>query len=228
MSVYPNIQELADTVASLNEALPQKLQDEGAYFSLHTSGYADVILFGDIVLWSGEDDERDYDDDDDDYAETVEEFVTRRFRTIRRLMAYTVFEEEVPTVTGTIDKACEALVAALNLLPGVETTECCCGHGKEPFRIWLRMDSAELGAVVLSRVLSGRYYNYAPGEQRLDPVWRLYLGDTEAYPKFVLEGKPMPGDDESYEPAVKLAANINEHVEEDYATMKMAMTSEEG
>ena len=37
-----------------------------------------------------------------------------------------------------IDKECQALVDAINLLPGMHTTESCCGHGEYPFRIWFR------------------------------------------------------------------------------------------
>ena len=35
-----------------------------------------------------------------------------------------------------VDSECRALCEAMNALPGIETVESCCGHGKEPFRIW--------------------------------------------------------------------------------------------
>jgi hypothetical protein len=36
-----------------------------------------------------------------------------------------------------VDSECRELVNALNLIPGASTLESCCGHGKEPFRIWI-------------------------------------------------------------------------------------------
>lgn len=90
-----------------------------------------------------------------------------------------------------LDRACESLCVAMNALPGIRTTSSCCGHGEEAYRIWFEMNTKKMGAVVLSRCLSGRYYNYAKGERRLDPVWRVYLDDTEGPSCFVLEGKPM-------------------------------------
>ena len=35
-----------------------------------------------------------------------------------------------------IDVQCVALCKALNLLPGIETFESCCGHGKDRYAIW--------------------------------------------------------------------------------------------
>lgn len=35
-----------------------------------------------------------------------------------------------------MDKECVALCEELNKLPGVETTESCCGHGKHPYMIF--------------------------------------------------------------------------------------------
>lgn len=95
-----------------------------------------------------------------------------------------------------LDPACYNLCIALNALPGVVTTGSCCGHGRDAFRIFLKFEDRvqSLGAITLSRCLSGRYYNYAPGELRCDPQWRLYLGDTEGPVCFVLEGKTMAVD----------------------------------
>lgn len=117
-----------------------------------------------------------------------------------------------------LDSACLNLCIALNALPGIKTTTSCCGHGREPFRVWLDFEDQvqSLGSITLSRCLSGRYYNYAPGELRLDPQWRLYLGDTEGPVGFILEGKPMAADTPSHEPAEKLALNLLEHVTSDF------------
>ena len=125
-----------------------------------------------------------------------------------------------------LDPACRSLFVAMNQLPGIITSNSCCGHGKSSFHMWFSMDTNQIGAHVMSRCLSGRYYNYFPGEQRADPCWRAYLGDTDTGICFLLEGKPMPEDDDTYEPAEKLAANIMVHVDEDFALMsRMVLTS---
>jgi len=38
-----------------------------------------------------------------------------------------------------MDKEVINLCDALNKLPGVRTVESCCGHGKQPFRIWIKV-----------------------------------------------------------------------------------------
>lgn len=116
-----------------------------------------------------------------------------------------------------LDSACYNLCVALNYLPGIKTTDSCCGHGEAEYRIWFKMDSSSMGAVILSRCLSGRYYNYAPGELRRDPVWRVYLADTEGPVNFLLEGKPMKGDLVEYAAAEKLAQNLQRFVEHDFS-----------
>ena len=42
-----------------------------------------------------------------------------------------------------LDPECVSLCAAINSLAGLHTVESCCGHGKVPYRIWLRADSLE-------------------------------------------------------------------------------------
>jgi hypothetical protein len=114
-----------------------------------------------------------------------------------------------------LDLACVSLCVALNALPGVETVGSCCGHGRAPFRIWLKLASLDsLGTITIARCLSGRYYNYAPGEKQTDPQWRLYLGDTDGPVGFVLEGKPMMSDTPQHDPAVKLARNLEQLIDE--------------
>ena len=44
-----------------------------------------------------------------------------------------------------LDAEVRELCEAINALAGVATVESCCGHGKQPFRIWLRVkDPADL------------------------------------------------------------------------------------
>jgi len=45
--------------------------------------------------------------------------------------------DKKPKLIG-LDKECVALIKAINLQPGIITTDSCCGHGNEPFRIWFR------------------------------------------------------------------------------------------
>lgn len=42
-----------------------------------------------------------------------------------------------------IDAPCHALVQALNLVKGIETSESCCGHGEDEFHIWFDADNLE-------------------------------------------------------------------------------------
>ena len=39
-----------------------------------------------------------------------------------------------------MDKECIDLCTAINGLPGIETYESCCGHGKYPYSIWVWFD----------------------------------------------------------------------------------------
>jgi len=82
-----------------------------------------------------------------------------------------------------MDKPCLALCAAMNQLPGIQTTESCCGHGTEPFRIWFRVtDFTTRGFLTLARCTCTRYYD-SPFKILLDH------GDTpESQVSFLLEG----------------------------------------
>lgn len=42
-----------------------------------------------------------------------------------------------------IDQECVELCMAMNSLPGIETTESCCGHGKTPFHVFFRPEALE-------------------------------------------------------------------------------------
>ena len=48
--------------------------------------------------------------------------------------------KDVSSIEG-IDPEVVDLCNALNNIPGVRTSESCCGHGKEPFCIWFRVKS---------------------------------------------------------------------------------------
>ena len=42
--------------------------------------------------------------------------------------------------TGKMDIECILLCDAINKLPRIQTTESCCGHGKEEFRVWFTVE----------------------------------------------------------------------------------------
>lgn len=57
---------------------------------------------------------------------------------------------------GYMDKECIEIRNALNRLPGVETIESCCGHCKNPYRIWFESTNIySLG--VIARAFDRRY-----------------------------------------------------------------------
>jgi hypothetical protein len=55
-------------------------------------------------------------------------------------------------IPGEIDAECLSLVQAMNSVPGVETVESCCGHGRRPFRIWFCISNLEHLSVICSYV----------------------------------------------------------------------------
>jgi len=125
--------------------------------------------------------------------------------------------------TSNFDSAVINLCLAMNKLPGIETLESCCGHGKSPFHIWFTMDTTQVGSVVMSRCMSGRYYNYAPGELISDPEWRVYLADTDYKAQFLLKGKPMKEDGILHLPAEKLTNNLQGHIDENFKLANLLM-----
>lgn len=78
-----------------------------------------------------------------------------------------------------LDPECLALCVALNKLPGITTFSSCCGHGREPYRIWF--DVARLAAlqpVVLLAADCTRRWQVIASDCLLAPIC------------FVLEGPP--------------------------------------
>lgn len=56
-----------------------------------------------------------------------------------------------------MDVECIDICTALNELPGIETVESCCGHGKRPFRIFFRASALESLHPVLRCVASSAW-----------------------------------------------------------------------
>lgn len=54
------------------------------------------------------------------------------------------------------DKEVVSLCNAINSIPGLETSESCCGHGKEAFEIWFNANDLK-ALIVLARAFDRRY-----------------------------------------------------------------------
>jgi hypothetical protein len=52
-------------------------------------------------------------------------------------------ESQPVTLPADLDPECRELCEALNLLPGITTTSSCCGHGREPYRVFFAADSLD-------------------------------------------------------------------------------------
>ena len=65
-------------------------------------------------------------------------------------------ENEENKYDGKMDKECIPLCDALNSLPDVETTESCCGHCKDRFRIFFKCKNP-YSLSVIARVFNRRY-----------------------------------------------------------------------
>ena len=95
---------------------------------------------------------------------------TPGFEDLVKLIQATRRKETIPY--DEFDPECVELCRAINVLPGVYTCDSCCGHGAEPFRIFLCFDAADVrGLVLLTRALDHRY---SPG-----PRWVLDLSITD-------------------------------------------------
>lgn len=102
------------------------------------------------------------------------------------------------------------LCKAMNALPGIHTTESCCGHGKGPFLILFRVDEKEArGLFILVRSADRRYWKH--GHR-----WAISLsvGDVMLHGRLPViyalesEDKGPP----SYDQAQDLVRNVEEHL----------------
>lgn len=87
---------------------------------------------------------------------------------------------ESPSYPSDMDLECVPLCNALNRLPGIVTVESCCGHGKEPFRIYFTVEKVEALHPLLSAIM------FTP--------WRIHVNRIERDIYFVLEGPTGPAD----------------------------------
>lgn len=82
-----------------------------------------------------------------------------------------------------MDVECIDICDALNSMKGIMTNESCCGHNREPFRVWFSCQSLEPLKFIQS-CIDKRYWIH--GEE-----WsiRLSISDTKPFLNFVLESK---------------------------------------
>lgn len=59
-----------------------------------------------------------------------------------------------------MDPQCIDICNALNSLPGIETTESCCGHNKNSFMIFFKVKNSKQGLFFLTRCVDRRYWRY--------------------------------------------------------------------
>ncbi len=70
--------DYTEIVRELNTELYEQHKEEDSYFECRTTGFVWMILFDGILLWSSEDDDRDFDEDTDEY-EPLMPFIKKRF-----------------------------------------------------------------------------------------------------------------------------------------------------
>jgi hypothetical protein len=87
-------EELIELVYELNGFLSESLMAAGGGFSLYSNGYTSVILFGEFVMYDGDNDERPFDEDANDYAMTVKEWVISEYNKLTKMMTEVNFTGE--------------------------------------------------------------------------------------------------------------------------------------
>lgn len=106
---------------------------------------------------------------------------------------------------GYMDPQCIPLCDALNWVEGIETTDSCCGHGKNAFCIWFTVKNLK-SLIVVGRVFDRRY----GGLQN----WICVLDNTDTpdqLPIFRIDSTLNKGP-KAYKDANIIANNINGHL----------------
>lgn len=70
-----------------------------------------------------------------------------------------------------MDTECILLCDTLNEISGLKTIESCCGHSREPYRIWMKVSDPH-GLRVLGRCNSR---NYSSG------IWRVVVDNSDGW-----------------------------------------------
>jgi hypothetical protein len=80
MSKEQNV-DYVEVVSTLNVELYERHKEVESYFEYRTTGFADLILFDEFLLWSSENDIREFDEDKNDY-EPFMPFIKKQFNQI--------------------------------------------------------------------------------------------------------------------------------------------------
>jgi len=107
-----------------------------------------------------------------------------------------------------IDEECRWLVRSMNQVPGIWTTESCCGHGKQPITIWFTVKDA-LALNPFMWAGCHRWWNWHP--------WRVMVCDADPNRDdgrihLLLESKEMG--QPAYMEAKVMAAGIEKYLAE--------------
>jgi len=111
---------------------------------------------------------------------------------------------------GGMDNEVIFLCNTMNSLPGIETSESCCGHGKTPFHIWFKVKATSEGLFFLTRCVDRRYWEYGH-------IWGIELSVGDDYKNnylpviYLLHSGDVVGK-ESYKQARSLVDNMNLHI----------------
>ena len=109
-----------------------------------------------------------------------------------------------------MDKEVIDLCNVMNALPGIETTDSCCGHSASPFNIFFNVTSSDdKGLFFLTRCVDRRYWKYGY-------LWNIELSVGDQYDTifpitYLLNSGPIVGED-AYEQAKDLIENMNHHL----------------
>lgn len=109
---------------------------------------------------------------------------------------------------GKIDKECLELCDSMNAIPGIDTFESCCGHGKHGIWIWFYATENN-GIFFLARCIDKRYFRYGN-----DWVLEVQAGDImnrQNLPIIFWLHSNVIGDD-AYRQATNLVDNMNYHL----------------
>lgn len=109
-----------------------------------------------------------------------------------------------------IDEELVRLVKVMNRFPGIKTTECCSGHGKQKSAIWFVPESIKVLPSLLywfDTCHSGCYW----------PVY-IYTDCSADHVTWVVEAR-VTGE-EAYQEAAKIAACMEKYLDEEINTKK--------
>jgi len=111
---------------------------------------------------------------------------------------------------GGLDPECIDLCNGMNSLPGIVTSESCCGHGKHHFIIFFEVHDTMQGLFFLTRCVDGRYWKYGH-------LWKIELTVGDSFDNgilpicFELHSGTVVGED-AYKQARDLLENMIWHL----------------